>query len=320
MIWRTQIENCLWGRKVNFGWASSVFSARRAESIIGTRDERREILKPMLHFTLRALHVSHICEANYPHLALKGGYFLFLWAVGTRLDLMWKQPPSPCTGWFLMELRPDPRFIFFFSLFALGALLTLLMKPLCYLDAARKLTSDQRSGRESDARGRHPSVRIVVRFAGRSIVPIGIALPINMLFPLSAVGIVLPIAPAPAAGGHSDRLLWQLPSRLSEIAVVIQRPVVAVCLIPLLAASVGAYTWALRCCHVLASVLEERSDVLLAQAAEIVTRGQQLQTEAQPAVRTLFYLQVARHHCQHIATMQTDILRNSSSSTAVVGR
>ena len=28
------------------------------------------------------------CDANYPHQALKGGYFVFLWIVGTRLDLI----------------------------------------------------------------------------------------------------------------------------------------------------------------------------------------------------------------------------------------
>ena len=81
--------------------------------------------------------------------------------------------------------------------------------------------------------------------------------------------------------------------------------------------SLAVLTWALRCCHVLASVLEERSDVLLAQAAEIVTRGQQLQTEAQPAVRTLFYLQVARHHCQHYRVKEAQAA--SDTAAACVG-
>ena len=32
---------------------------------------------------------NYACGANCPYQALKGGYFLFVWGVGTRLDLTW---------------------------------------------------------------------------------------------------------------------------------------------------------------------------------------------------------------------------------------
>ena len=37
---------------------------------------------------LAAIFVAAVVAANYPHQAIKGGYFVFLWIVGTRLDLI----------------------------------------------------------------------------------------------------------------------------------------------------------------------------------------------------------------------------------------
>ena len=56
----------------------------------------------------------------------------------------------------------------------------------------------------------------------------------------------------------------------------------------------GLVTWSLRCCCVLAAVLEEKSDVLHGQASNIIKIG--LDVDGDKMVQALFYLQVARHH------------------------
>ena len=64
-------------------------------------------------------------------------------------------------------------------------------------------------------------------------------------------------------------------------------------------------TWGLRCCGLLVSVLDERSDILHQQSSEIVTRGESLE-DSDPGVRALFHLQVARHHCLYYRVREAE--------------
>ena len=59
--------------------------------------------------------------------------------------------------------------------------------------------------------------------------------------------------------------------------------------------NLSVLTWGLRCCGLMASVLDERSDILHRRSSEIVTRGESLEA-GDPGAGALFHLQVARHH------------------------
>ena len=66
-------------------------------------------------------------------------------------------------------------------------------------------------------------------------------------------------------------------------------------------------TWALRCCCILAQVLEERSDLLYQQMADLAARGQTLaEEEEEGRVAALFYLQSARYHSLYYKVRQAE--------------
>ena len=44
-------------------------------------------ISPAARTTLHQGGSNFACGANYPHQAIKGGYFVFVWRVGTWLDL-----------------------------------------------------------------------------------------------------------------------------------------------------------------------------------------------------------------------------------------
>ena len=75
-------------------------------------------------------------------------------------------------------------------------------------------------------------------------------------------------------------------------------------------------TWALRCCCVLAQVLEEKSDRLHQQMANITTWGLRLaeQEEKEAAVCSLFYLQAARYHCLYYRVKEADKMTDLAAS------
>ena len=87
-------------------------------------------------------------------------------------------------------------------------------------------------------------------------------------------------------------------------------------------------TWALRCCCVLAQVLEERSDLLYQQMADLAARGQTLAEEEEGRVAGLFYLQAARYNSLYYKVRQAEIMTDlaahrlglSLSETGALGK
>ena len=73
-------------------------------------------------------------------------------------------------------------------------------------------------------------------------------------------------------------------------------------------------TWSLRCCGLMASVLDERSDILHRQASEIVARGESLE-DSDSGARALFHLQVARHHCLYYRVREAEKSLDKAASS-----
>ena len=77
--------------------------------------------------------------------------------------------------------------------------------------------------------------------------------------------------------------------------------------------SLGLLTWSLRCCGLVANILDERSDILHLRASDIVARGESV-GEADPALRALFYLQCARHHCLYYRVREAEKMIDKAAS------
>ena len=70
--------------------------------------------------------------------------------------------------------------------------------------------------------------------------------------------------------------------------------------------------WALRCCCIVAMVLEERSDSLYKQSSNIVDQG--LELDGDNTVKALFRLQCARHYCIYYKVKEAESLCDTAAS------
>ena len=82
--------------------------------------------------------------------------------------------------------------------------------------------------------------------------------------------------------------------------------------------NLGVLTWALRCCCILAHVLEEKSDLLYMEASDIVTKGSSKELSvSDKVVGILFHLQVARHHSLYYKV--NDAEASTEAAAALLG-